>query len=229
MQTLIEVKNLTVKFSPDKLILDNLTLDIKRGELISLIGLNGSGKTTLVRAIAGLIKPSKGKVKRHTNKIFYIPQRSDLDTSFPITVRELMDLFGKKPYAKYLKEVSMIDFLDAQVSKLSGGELQRVFIALALSNKPDLLLMDEPISGIDVVAEKSFYGMIERIRKEYDMAIVLVSHDIHVVIAHADKVWCLAKHICCQGTPAEVKSSKEFLEQFTPHLQPYKHRHDHVH
>jgi len=229
MKKLVEIKNLSVKFPPDKLVLDNLSLSINEGELISLIGLNGSGKTTLVKAIAGLIKPSKGEIKRFTDKIFYIPQKSDLDTSFPITIRELFALFGRKPYEEYLKQVGMLSFLDRQVGKLSGGELQRVFIALALSNKPDLLLMDEPISGIDVVAEKSFYEMIERIRKDYEMSIVLVSHDIHVVIAHADKVWCLAGHICCQGPPAEVASSKEFLELFMPHLQPYKHKHDHVH
>ncbi len=227
---LLEVKNLSVEFEKGSKVLDDVSFDVKKGEMISLIGLNGAGKTVLLKTIVGLIKPVSGTVKKHTENIFYIPQKIDLDTSFPLNVEELCELFGAKGnYKKYLVSVGMEDFLHASVSDLSGGEYQKVLIAIALSRKPDLLLLDEPVSGIDVVGEKSFYSLVSDIKKEYEAAIILVSHNIHLVMNNADKVLCLHNHLCCVGSPQDMKGREQFKEIFGEHLQPYIHHHDHVH
>ncbi len=227
---LLEVKNLSVEFEKGKKVLDNVSFDVKKGEVVSLIGLNGAGKTVLLKSIVGLVKPTSGEIKKHTDNIFYIPQKIDLDTSFPLNVRELCKLFGaEKSYEKYLKSVGMDGFLNAAVSELSGGEYQRVLIAIALSRKPDLLLLDEPVSGIDVVGEKSFYSLVKEIGEEFGPAIILVSHNIHLVINNADKVLCLHDHSCCVGDPKDVKKTAQFKEIFGEHLQPYIHKHDHAH
>lgn len=229
MDLLLEVKDLTVEFEKGKKILNNVSFNVKRGELVSLIGLNGAGKTVLLQTIVGLIPITSGVIKKHTQKIFYVPQRIDLDMSFPLNVQEFCELFGAKDYRKYLAATGMMSFLEAAVSGLSGGEYQRVLMAIALSQKPDLLLLDEPISGIDVAGEKSFYKLIAEIRNQYGVSIILVSHDIHLVINNADTVLCLANHLCCTGAPQEVKQNKEFQKIFGEHLQPYIHHHDHVH
>jgi len=229
VEKILEVKNLSVEFIKGKKILDDVTFDVNKGELISLIGLNGTGKSTLLQTIVGLVNPSAGEIIKHSEKIFYIPQRSDLDTSFPLTVKEFCELFGSKDYKKYLAKTGMETFLKALVGSLSGGEFQRVLIALALSQKPDLLLLDEPTSGIDVAGEESFYKLLLDIRSEYGLSIILVSHNIHLVLSNADKVLCLAGHLCCRGTPREVHKSKEFQDLFGKYLQPYIHKHDHNH
>ncbi len=226
---LLEVKNLSVDFGKKKKILDKVSFTVEEGEIISLIGLNGTGKTTLLKAIIGLVKPSAGSVKKHVDDIFYIPQRSDLDTSFPLTVREFCELFGAEGYEQYLTETGMKKHLKKHVGNLSGGEYQRVLVAIALSRKPELLLLDEPTAGIDVSGEEAFYKLLSEIRDKYGMSMILVSHNIHLVIKNADKVLCLAGHLCCTGTPAEVEKDKEFQVLFGKHLTPYVHKHDHVH
>ncbi len=229
MNPILEVKEVSVEFEKDKKVLDKVSFDIKRGELVSLIGLNGAGKTVLLKTIIGLIVPTEGVVKKHTDNIFYIPQKSDLDMSFPLSVADFCKLFGAGNYKKYISDVGMSSFLKSAVSDLSGGEYQRVLIAIALSRKPDLLLLDEPVSGIDLVGESSFYSLIDEIRKEYDLSVLIVSHNIHLVIKNSDKVLCLANHLCCTGVPAEVKESEAFVKMFGNHLQPYAHKHDHPH
>ena len=226
---LLEVKNLSLAYRRGKKVLDNVSFTVDKGELVSLIGLNGSGKSTLLHAIVGLLKIDDGEIVRHSEDIFFVPQRSDLDTSFPLTVREFCDLFGKENFEMYLEEVGAIKLIDQRVGSLSGGQFQRVMIAVALSWGPELLLLDEPTSGIDLVGERSFYELIAQIRRKHDVAIVLVSHDIHLVMSHVDKVLCLSGHICCHGTPKEVEASDEFKKIFGPHLQPYVHQHDHKH
>lgn len=229
MKKLIEVKDLVVKFRGNKTVLDKVSFSINQNELVSVIGLNGSGKSTLLHAMVGLVKPVSGEVKRYTDKIFFIPQHSDFDSSFPVTVKEFLELYGAKNPLKYLERAGVKMKLNDQISSLSGGEFQRVLIALALSKKPELLLMDEPTSGIDLVGESSFYKLIEDIRKEFKVSIVLVSHDIHLVVKHASKVLCLSNHVCCQGSPAEVAKEASFKELFGPYLTPYIHNHDHTH
>ena len=230
MKTILEVKNLDVSFGEEhKPILENVSFQVMEGQLISLIGLNGTGKTTLLKTIVGLIKPQSGEVIKHTKNIFYIPQKVDLDTSFPFTVREFCQLFGAKGYHSYLEKTGTDKLLDQDVGNLSGGEFQRVMIALALSKKPELLPLEEPASGIDITGEESFYKLISEISKEEKLAIILVSHDLHLVMKNTDQVLCLAGHLCCIGAPAEVKKNAEFQEIFGKHLQPYEHSHDHIH
>jgi zinc transport system ATP-binding protein len=229
MAPILQVKGVSVEFEKGKKVLDKVSFEIEKGDLVSLIGLNGAGKTVLLKTIIGLITPSEGHVKRHTDNIFYIPQKSDLDMSFPLNVADFCELFGAKDYKKYIDAVGMTSFLRAAVSDLSGGEYQRVLIAIALSRKPDLLLLDEPVSGIDLVGESSFYALIEEIRKEYDLSLLIVSHNIHLVIKNSDKVLCLANHLCCTGVPAVIKESEAFMKMFGNYLQPYTHKHDHPH
>ncbi len=226
---LLLVSKVSVEYKKGKKILDNVSFEVGRGELISLIGLNGTGKTTLLKTIVGLIKPNSGKIISNAEKMFYIPQKSDLDTSFPLTVKEFCELFGDKDYEDFLLETGMEKFLDSKVASLSGGQFQRILIAVALSKKPDLLLLDEPTTGIDVAGEQSFYKLISDLKKKYEISMILVSHDIHLVMKNTDKVLCISRHVCCQGTPSEVESSKEFQEIFGNHLTPYVHKHDHVH
>ncbi len=226
MDILLEVKNITVGFEKNSNILENISFEVKKGELISLIGLNGSGKTTLLKTIVGLIKPKNGSIKRHTKNIFYIPQKIDLDTSFPLNVREFCQLFGTEDYEKYLEAVGMQKFLNSKVSTLSGGEYQRVLLAISLSQKPDLMLLDEPVAGIDISGEQSFYKLITDLKKEYDVSIILVSHNINLVVKNTDKVICLAHNICCSGSTKKVKESPEFKEIFGKYLEPYHHGHE---
>ena len=229
MSTILEVKNLSVQFSKDKKILNDVSFKIEEGQIISLVGLNGTGKTTLLKAIVGLIKPNAGKVIKDGSKIFYIPQKSDLNTSFPLSVKEFCELFGTKGYEKFLKELKMEKSLKQKVGSLSGGEYQRILIAVALSQKPDLLLLDEITTGIDVAGEEQFYELVLKIRQEYGVAILIVSHNIHLVIKNADQVLCLAGHLCCSGKPHEMENDKTFQKLFGKYLQPYIHKHDHIH
>lgn len=225
----LKVENLSVSFMKGVNILANVSFEIKKGQIVSLIGLNGTGKTTLLKAIVGLVKSSSGSVESFGSKIFYVPQRTDLNMSFPLSVKEFCDLFGEEGYEKYLEDLGAKKLLKARVSSLSGGEYQKVQIAIALSRKPDLLLLDEVTAGIDVAGEEQFYELVLRMRKEYGVAIVVVSHNIHLVIKNADQVLCLAGHICCSGKPSDVQDDAAFKEVFGQYLQPYVHKHDHVH
>lgn len=229
MDPLLEVKNLSVQFEKNKQVLKDVSFSIHKGEIISLIGLNGTGKTTLLKSIVGLVHPSKGAIAKGSTKVAYIPQKSDLNTSFPLTVREFCELFGADDYKKYLDELDMGDFLNSTIRALSGGEYQRVLIAIALSKKPDLLLLDEITTGVDIAGEQRFYESIMKIRDTHNIAIVIVSHNIHLVIKNADQVLCLAGHLCCSGKPEEIKDNTTFQSVFGKYLQPYIHKHDHIH
>lgn len=229
MPPILEVKNLSVQFSKNKKVLNDISFKIEKGQIISLVGLNGTGKTTLLKAIVGIIKPNDGKIIKHGANLFYIPQKSDLNTSFPLSVKEFCELFGAKGYEKFLKELKMGKFLKQKVGSLSGGEYQRILIAIALSQKPNLLLLDEITTGIDIAGEEQFYKLILKIRREYGVAIMIVSHNIHLVIKNADQVLCLAGHLCCSGKPQEMKNDKTFQKLFGKYLQPYIHKHDHIH
>ena len=229
MELVLSVKDLSVSFSKEKKVLEHISFEVKKGEIISLIGLNGTGKSTLLKALVGLVKLSSGKIDNFGSKIFYIPQTNDLNMSFPLSVKEYCDLFAESSYMKYLKDLGMKKFLNQKVSTLSGGEFQRVQIAIALSQKPDLLLLDEVTSGVDVMGQHKFYDMIYEIREKYGISIIHVSHDIHLVLKNTDQVICLSGHICCSGKPEKITDDKLFQESFGKHLQPYVHKHDHIH
>lgn len=232
---LIEAQHLSVAYG-GATILDHIDLAIRAGEIVTLIGPNGSGKTTLVRALLGLVQPSSGRVLRHTKRIGYVPQGFMRDRSLPLTaVRFVMGFDGanKVQAMDALVHTGAAATANRQLSSLSGGELARVALARALLRKPELLVLDEPLAGVDISGEASLYELIASMRDEIGCGILLVSHDLHVVMAAADHIVCLNRHICCEGDAGAVVRNPAFAQLFGPRVAEqfalYTHRHDHVH
>jgi zinc transport system ATP-binding protein len=216
-------------------ILEDVSLAISKKELVTVIGPNGAGKTTLLKVILGLITPTSGKVIKKSSLNFgYMPQRLHIDPSLPITVKRFLE-FSR--YQGTLQEivdaVGIKQLLEKSIHILSGGELQRVLLARALLSKPDLLVLDEPLQGVDISGQVSLYKLIYDIRQILGCGIFLVSHDLHFVHAASDKVICLNHHICCAGKPEEVKEHPNYQTLFSDYrpevLAPYAHYHNHNH
>ncbi len=220
-----------------QLLLQQINLQISPGEIVTVIGPNGAGKTTLLRVALGLLKPTAGTVKTAPGlTIGYMPQRLHIDPTFPLTVRRMLSLACKNDWAKMeplLEEVGATQVVDSSLQTLSGGELQRVLLARALVREPDLLVLDEPVQGVDVHGQVELYQLISRIRDERGCAVLMVSHDLHLVMAATDKVLCLNQHICCSGTPESVSNHPAFAELFGPqavqHMAVYVHDPNHHH
>ena len=218
-------------------ILEGVDLDIGPGDIVTVIGPNGAGKTTLVRVLLGLEKPDKGKIQRRENlTIGYAPQRFDRDPAIPMTVARFLTLAApasKERIAAVLDEVGAGRVFSQQLHGLSGGELQRVILARALIRNPDLLVLDEPVRGVDYVGEAELYGLIGRIRTSRGLGVLLISHDLHVVMAQSDRVICLNRHVCCHGIPQTVAQHPEYVRLFGPETARafaiYTHAHDHAH
>ncbi|NBO21370.1 MAG: metal ABC transporter ATP-binding protein, partial [Rhodobacteraceae bacterium] len=197
----------------------------------------GSGKSTLMRALIGVIAPSGGQISRRPGlTIGYVPQRLSIDPSLPITVRRFLSLpraVSADLARAALSRVGLADILQRQMTDLSGGQLQRVLLARALLSDPHILILDEPTQGLDQPGEAAFYRLIEEVRRETGAAILMVSHDLHVVMAASDRVICLNGHICCQGTPHVVSAAPEYRALFGLGTQGalalYQHSHDHSH
>ncbi|SDG59705.1 metal ABC transporter ATP-binding protein [Pelagibacterium luteolum] len=212
-------------------------MSIGRGEIVTLIGPNGSGKSTTVKTALGILAPDEGRVWRAKKlRVGYVPQKIAMDRSLPMTVSRLMTLTGRhsKPEIARALDITGIGHLSsAQVHSLSGGEFQRALIARAIIGKPDLLVLDEPVQGVDFSGEVALYDLIGRIRDETGCGVLLISHDLHVVMARTDTVICLNGHVCCQGTPDIVAASGEYAALFGPRaaetLAIYRHEHDHAH
>ena len=210
---------------------------IARGEIVTLIGPNGSGKSTTVKTALGIIRPDEGRVWRAPKlSIGYVPQKIAMDRSLPMTVERLMRLTGRHSASTVtaaLATVGIAHLAQAQVHALSGGEFQRALIARAIIGKPDLLVLDEPVQGVDFSGEVALYDLIGAIRDETGCGVLLISHDLHVVMARTDTVICLNGHVCCQGTPDTVAASGEYAALFGPRaaqtLAIYRHEHDHAH
>ena len=208
-----------------------------RGEIVTLIGPNGSGKSTAAKVAIGLIRPDEGTVERSPDlTIGYVPQKLDIDRTLPLTVKRLMTISAPHPRAAIdatLEAVGIPDLAEAQVQHLSGGEFQRALLARALINRPRLLVLDEPVQGVDFSGELALYDLIGKIRRDTGCGILLISHDLHVVMAETDTVICLNGHVCCTGTPESVAESPEYVALFGPRavesLAIYRHRHDRVH
>ncbi|CAM1654744.1 ATP-binding cassette domain-containing protein [Bartonella apis] len=215
----------------------DIDLDIYRGEIVTLIGPNGSGKSTTAKMALGILKPSAGTVTRKAGlRIGYVPQRLVIDPSLPLTVRRFMTLTAKldaQKLASVLSETGVADLENANVADLSGGELQRVLLARSIARKPDLLVLDEPLQGVDYNGETELYGLIASLRTKLECGILLVSHDLHIVMAATDRVICLNGHICCSGAPTEVAQSEAYgrLVGAIPEngLALYEHHHNHRH
>ena len=232
---LIEAEHLSVAYG-GATILDHIDLVIRAGEIVTLIGPNGSGKTTLVRALLGLVQPTAGRVVRHTGRIGYVPQGFMRDRSLPLTAQRFVmgfDGASKVQAMDALAHTGAAATANRQLSSLSGGELARVALARALLRKPELLVLDEPLAGVDISGEASLYELIASMRDETGCGILLVSHDLHVVMAAADHIVCLNRHICCEGDAGAVVRNPAFAQLFGPRVAEqfalYTHRHDHVH
>ncbi len=218
-------------------ILDGVDLDIGPGEIVTVIGPNGAGKTTLVRTLLGLETPDAGSVQRRVGlTVGYAPQRFDRDPAIPMTVARFLTLARpatKDRIAAVLGEVGAGRIATQQLHGLSGGELQRVILARALIRDPDLLVLDEPVRGVDYVGEAELYGLIGKIRTTRGLGVLLISHDLHVVMAQSDRVICLNRHVCCHGIPQTVAQHPEYVRLFGPETARafaiYTHAHDHEH
>jgi zinc transport system ATP-binding protein len=218
-------------------ILEGIDLDLAPGQIVTLIGPNGAGKTTLVRILLGLERADGGTITRRPGlRIGYAPQRFDRDPAIPMTVARFLAIGGPHTSAEAaaaLNEVGAARVIGQQLSELSGGELQRVVLARALLRKPDLLVLDEPVRGVDYAGEAELYDLIGRIRDARGVGILLVSHDLHVVMAQSDRVICVNRHICCSGMPEAVAQHPEYARLFGPEaarsFAVYQHQHDHSH
>jgi zinc transport system ATP-binding protein len=218
-------------------ILENVDIDIGAGEIVTLIGPNGAGKTTLVRVLLGLETVDRGGIRRRPDlRIGYAPQRFDRDPAIPVTVERFLALGLPSPGANMLavlEEVGARRVARQQLSALSGGELQRVVLARALLRNPSLLVLDEPVRGVDYAGEAELYSLIGRIRTSRGVGVLLVSHDLHVVMAQSDRVICLNRHVCCSGVPETVAQHPEYVRLFGAQtaraFAVYQHSHDHSH
>ena len=234
--SLVNVKDLSVRYGANT-VLDHVNLHVEPGEIVTIVGPNGSGKTSLLKAIIGAIKPAAGVVTRSPGlRIGYVPQRLHIDPTLPITVERFMRLThraSRKVCGKALDAAGVPDLLDRQMSQLSGGQFQRVLLARALINQPDILLLDEATQGLDQPGSAAFYHQIEALRAETGCAILMISHELHVVMSASDRVICLNGHVCCEGTPAVVASAPEYRALFGTGtggaLALYRHDHDHHH
>ncbi len=218
-------------------LLSGVDLDICAREIVTLIGPNGAGKTTLVRLLLGLEKPDQGEVWRRPDlRIGYVPQRFDVDAVIPMTVERFLVLGGNatpEEVASILAEVNAGHTRHRQLSQLSGGELQRVVLARALLRNPNLLVLDEPVQGVDYAGEAELYNLIARLRDERGFGVLLVSHDLLIVMARSDRVICLNHHVCCSGIPETVAQHPAYARLFGAEaaraFAVYRHHHDHRH
>lgn len=225
----------------DKTLVNNISFEICAGEVVSLIGPNGAGKSTLVKLILGLITPSFGKINKACNQIGYVPQKFVTPAILPLTVKDLLnfalpDRLDKNQRQTIFELLDIDKLIKSQVATLSGGELQRVLLAKAFLDKPDFLVLDEPMQGLDPEAKVSLYRLIDTLPEFLKCAMLVVSHDLNWVMKGTKKVICLNKHICCQGTPSAVALNPSFIELFGqyPHEEhdfetPYIHHHTHCH
>lgn len=236
MSVLVRTTGLSVRHGATPA-LDQVNFHIKRGEIVTIVGPNGSGKSTLLQAVLGGVRPSAGNITRLPGlRIGYVPQRLTLDPTLPITVARFLSLPRKvaAPRAQSaLIAAGVPDIGNRQMADLSGGQLQRVLLARAILGKPDLLILDEATAGLDQPGAAAFYRRIEEVRADTGCAVLMVSHDLHVVMSASDRVICLNGHVCCEGTPEVVAEAPDYRALFGAGtrgaLALYRHDHDHTH
>lgn len=234
--TLVRVEGLTVRRNGGD-VLQGVDLALEAGEVVTIVGPNGSGKSTLLRSIVGALRPTSGRVDRRAGlRIGYVPQKLAIDATLPMTVRRFLALpvrVGDRAARSALAQAGVPGVERRQIGELSGGQLQRVLLARALLSRPELLILDEPTQGLDQPGAASFYRRIEAIRKETGCAVLMVSHDLHVVMAASDRVICLNGHVCCEGHPEQVASAPAYRALFGTGTQGalalYRHEHTHSH
>lgn len=233
---LIAAEGLSVSYGGHA-VLRGVDLAIAPGEIVTVVGPNGSGKSTLLHALIGTVRPAAGRVVRRPGlRIGYVPQRLALDSRMPLTVRRFLSLperRGAAETAGVLRRTGVPGTEERQMTALSGGQFQRVLLARALLARPEILILDEPTQGLDQPGAAAFYRLIEEVRAETGCAVLMVSHDLHVVMSASDRVICLNGHVCCEGTPTVVSAAPEYRALFGlgtgGALALYRHEHDHGH
>ncbi|TNC74634.1 metal ABC transporter ATP-binding protein [Rubellimicrobium roseum] len=232
---LIAAEGLGVRFGAVQ-VLHDVSLRIEKGEIVTLVGPNGSGKSTLLRCLIGVQRPTRGRILKAAGlRVGYVPQKLHIDATLPLTVRRFLDLPHRVPEAEAraaLEEAGAGHVMGRQMADLSGGQFQRVLLARAILSEPDILMLDEPTQGLDQPGAAGFYQSLEAIRGRLGCAVLLVSHDLHVVMSASDRVICLNGHVCCEGTPAVVSAAPAYRELFGTGtkgaLALYRHQHDHA-
>ena len=233
--TLVKLNNAGFKQN-HKWLVEGVSLTVKKGKIVTLIGPNGSGKSTTAKIALGIYKNIEGSVEKYTNKVGYVPQKISIDWTLPLRVYDFMLLtenIKDEAIDEALTLTGVIHLKNKNLGNLSGGEFQRVLIARAISKKPELLVLDEPVQGVDYTGEIALYELIKRISDTLNCGILLISHDLHTVMTATDHVVCLNGHVCFSGTPMDVAKNNEyktlFGEQASQILSVYEHKHDHVH
>ena len=232
---LVKLKNAGYQLN-NRFLVEGVSLEVQKGRIVTLIGPNGSGKSTTAKIALGIYKKIEGKVEKYTKKVGYVPQKVSIDWTLPLRVNDFMVL------TESLKDDAIDEALsltgvghlkNKNLGNLSGGEFQRVLLARAISKKPELLVLDEPVQGVDFTGEIALYELIKKISDELNCGILLISHDLHTVMSATDHVVCLNGHVCCSGSPSDVAKNNEykalFGEQAAQTLSIYEHKHDHVH
>ena len=232
---LVKLENAGV-YKSSKWLVRGISLEINQGQIVTLIGPNGSGKTTTAKMILNIMNADEGMVSGNANKMAYVPQKINIDWTMPLRVIDFMKITSSLNNTQIKESLNMtgVDkLLYNQIHSLSGGEFQRVLIARAIAKKPDLLVLDEPVQGVDFNGEIALYNLIKEISVTLNCGILLISHDMHFVMSTTDHVICLNGHICCSGSPSNVVKNPEYIKLFGQHnsetLAYYQHQHDHSH
>ena len=232
---LVKLENAGVQ-RMSKWLVKEISFEISQGQIVTLIGPNGSGKTTTAKMILNIMNADEGQITRNTDKMAYVPQKINIDWTMPLRVIDFMKItnnLNNNQVIKSLTTTGVDKLLYNQIHNLSGGEFQRVLIARAIAKKPDLLVLDEPVQGVDYNGEIALYNLIKKISVNLNCGILLISHDMHFVMSTTDHVVCLNGHICCSGTPSSVVKNPEYIKLFGEHnsetLSYYQHHHDHSH
>lgn len=227
--SLITLEKINVRID-ERDILKSVDFSLQEKEIVTLIGPNGAGKSTLIKIILGIIQPNSGKVIRDKHlKLAYVPQKFNPSFSLPLRVKDLLNLekCEKAVKAEIIRDTGIIKLQDAKVQQLSGGERQRVLLARALLRQPNVLVLDEPMQGLDIQSEAELYDYVRCLPERYGCSVIIVSHDLQWVMQGTQRVICLNKHICCSGLPENIKNHPEYLALFGTNRAFYQHHHDH--
>ena len=232
---LVKLNNVGIQQN-DKWLVKGVSLEVEKGKIVTLIGPNGSGKSTTAKIALGIYKNIEGNVEKFTNNVGYVPQKISIDWTLPLRVKDFMvltDNIKDELIDEALSLTGVIHLKEKNLGNLSGGEFQRVLLARAISKKPELLVLDEPVQGVDFTGEIALYELIKKISEKLNCGILLISNDLHTVMSATDHVVCLNGHVCCSGSPKDVARNNEykalFGEQTSQTLSVYEHKHDHEH
>lgn len=230
---LCSLENISLEVNKSQL-LRNISMTIDKGEITTLIGPNGGGKTSIARILLGILKPTSGEIIKDKNlRIGYMPQKISFDNTIPLTAQDFIKLSNKKIEIDedLVKRLNVKSIMNRQLQDLSGGQLQKILLIKALSNNPNLLVLDEPTQYLDINAIEDFYNIIDDIKKTKNCSILLISHDLLAVMKKTDAVYCINKHICCHGSPENVNNHPEYISLFgnKSNVAIYQHHHDHKH